>query len=64
MVLWITRHVGKQKGSDQMNRPATRRYARCIAHDLSRVAVTAYRVARYYLPFHIRGLVRSLFQHQ
>ena len=45
-----------------MNQPAARRFARCIAHDLARVGVTAYRVARYYLPFHIRGLFRSLFQ--
>ena len=45
-----------------MNRPAVNRFARCIAHDLARVSITAYRVARYYLPFHIRGLVRSLFQ--
>ena len=45
-----------------MNRVAVHRFARCIAHDLARVGVTAYRVARYYLPFHIRGLVRSLFQ--
>ena len=45
-----------------MNRAAVHRFARCIAHDLARVFVTAYRVARYYLPFHIRGLVRSVFQ--
>ena len=45
-----------------MNRAAVHRFAGCIAHDIARVFVTAYRVARYYLPFHIRGLVRSLFQ--
>lgn len=45
-----------------MNRPAVTRFARCIVHDLARVAVTAYRAVRYYLPFHVRGLVRSIFQ--
>lgn len=45
-----------------MNRPAARRFARCISHDFARLGRTAYRVARYYLPFHVRGLVRSLFQ--
>lgn len=45
-----------------MNRAAARRFARCIAHDIARVFVTAYRVARYYLPFHVRGFFRSIFQ--
>ena len=45
-----------------MNRPAARYFARCIVHDFGRVLIAAYRAARYYLPFHIRGLIRSLFQ--
>lgn len=45
-----------------MNRTASRYFARCLVHDAARIFVTAYRVARYYLPFHLRGLVRSIFQ--
>ena len=45
-----------------MNRPAVKRFARCIARDLGRVAVCAWRGVRYYLPFHVRGLFRSIFQ--
>ena len=32
------------------------------ARDLGRVAVCAWRGVRYYLPFHVRGLFRSIFQ--
>ena len=45
-----------------MNRPAARRFARCIVHDFGRVLIAAYRAARYYLPYHVRGFVRSIFQ--
>lgn len=45
-----------------MNRPAVKRFARCIGRDLGRVAVCAWRCVRYYLPFHVRGFFRSIFQ--
>lgn len=45
-----------------MNRHAVKAFANCIGHDFKSVGVRAWRVFRYYLPFHVRGLVRSIFQ--